>query len=189
VYKGPGWDSKWKYRFKLVYSTLGGLAMPEQKPDDLVAELVPDPTKLPDVVVLRGYLGKSTREGVSRLYVNLNFTEYVEVADADVVANRSLAANQNPLGGTMLWVKRNATLLRATVCLAQEHAAFLTGEITASALRRSKMELPVGRKLAYLGVQRGGPTDHLYYSTCRGPACEDPQPPGGCCLGPETTII
>jgi hypothetical protein len=163
--------------------------MPEQKPDDLAAELVPDPTKLPDLVVLRGYAGKSTRAGFSRLYVDLSFSEFVEVADEDVLAKRSLAANQGPLGGTVLWVKRNATLLRATVCLAQEHAAFLKGEITASALRRSKMELPVGRKLADLGVQRGGPTDPLYYSTCRGPPCEDPQLPGGCCLGPQTTII
>ena len=130
--------------------------MPEQKPDDLAAELVPDPTKLPDLVVLRGYLGKSTRAGFSRLYVDLSFSEFVEVADEDVLAKRSLAADQDPLGGTVLWVKRNATLLRATVCLAQEHAAFLKGEITASALRRSRMELPVGRKLAGLGVQRAG---------------------------------
>lgn len=160
-----------------------GLEMPEQKPDDLAAELVPDPTKLPDLVVLRGYLGQSTRAGFSRLYVDLSFGEFVEVADEDVVAKRSLAANQDPLGGTVLWVKRNATLMRATVCLAREHAAFLTGEIAASALRRSKMELPVARKLADLGVQRGGPTDPLYYSTCRGQYCEDPSPPQHCPLG------
>jgi hypothetical protein len=163
--------------------------MPEQKPDDLAAELVPDPTKLPDLVVLRGYLGKSTRAGFSRLYVDLSFSEFVEVADEDVLAKRFLAANQDPLGGTVLWVKRSATLLRATVCLAQEHAAFLKGAITASALRRSRMELPVGRRLADFGVQRGGHTDPLFESTC---ACEDPPPhhPGGCCLlGPHTTII
>jgi hypothetical protein len=162
--------------------------MAEQKPDDLAAELVPDPTNLPDLVVLSGYLGKSTRAGFSRLYVDVSFTEFVEVADEDVLARRSLAADQDPLGGTVLWVKRSAALLRATVSSAQEHAAFLRGEITAS--RQSQMELPVGRKLAEFGVQRGGPTDPLYYSTCRGPACEDPphHRPGGCCLGPRTTI-
>ena len=101
---------------KLVYSNFGGLEMPEQKPDDLAAELVPDPTKLPDLVVLRGYLGKSTRAGFSRLYVDLSFSEFVEVADEDILAKRSLPANQDPLGGTVLWVKRSATLLRATVC-------------------------------------------------------------------------
>ena len=163
--------------------------MPEQKPDDLVAELVPDPTTLPDVVVLRGYLGKSTLPGFSRLYVNLNLTEYVEVADADVVATRSLAANQNPLGGAVLWIKRNATLLRARVCSAQEHAAFLKGKITASASRRAKMELPLGRKLADVGDQLAVVTDPLYYSTCRGAACEDPPIDPGCCLGPQTTIM
>jgi hypothetical protein len=130
--------------------------MPEQKPDDLAAALVPDPTKLPDVVVLTGYLGKSTRAGFSRLYVDLSFGEYVEVADEDAVASRSLAANQNPLGGTVLWIKRNATVLRAKVCLAQEHAAFLKGEITASASHRSKIELPVGRNLADHGDQLAG---------------------------------
>jgi hypothetical protein len=160
--------------------------MSEQKPDDLAAELVPDPTELPDVVVLRGYLGKSVRAGVSRLYVDLSFSEFVEVADEDVLAKRSLDASQNPLGGTVLWVKRNAALLRATACLAQEHAAFLKGEITANALRRSRMELPVGRRLADLPVQRGGPTDPLYYSTCRGPYCEDPSEPHHC---PQGTVM
>jgi hypothetical protein len=156
--------------------------MPEQKPDDLAAELVPDPTKLPDLVVLRGYLGKSTRAGFSRLYVDLSFSEFVEVADEHVLARRSLAATEDPLGATVLWIERNATLLRTRVCSAEEHAGFLRGEITASALRGSKMELPVGRKLADL-VQRGGPTDPLYYSTCRGPACfgevPDRWPPTG----------
>lgn len=159
--------------------------MSDQKPDDLAAELVPDPTKLPDLVTLRGYLGKSDRAGFSRLYVDLRFSEFVEVADEDVLARRSLAANQDALGGTVLWVKRNATLLRATVCLAQEHAAFLQGAITASSLRRSRMELPVGRRLADLGVQRGGHTDPLFESTCR---CDEPEPDFGCCLGPLSTI-
>src|SRR5262245_14029206 len=162
---------------KILLRPFGGLEMPEQKPDDLAAELVPDPTKLPDLVVLRGYLGKSTRAGFSRLYVDLSFSEFVEVADEDVLAKRSLATNQDPLGGTVLWVKRNATLLRTTVCLAQEHAAFLKGEITANALRRSKMELPVGRRRAAARRDDGGPTDPLYYSTCRGPNCEDPHGP------------
>ena len=156
--------------------------MPEQKPDDLAAELVPDPTKLPELVILRGYVGKSTRAGFSRLYVDLSFSEFVEVADEDVLARRSLVANQDPLGGTMLWVKRSATLLRARVSSAQEHATFLTGEITAS--RQTQLELPAGRRLAEFLVQRGGPTDPLYYSTCRGPFCEDqhgPHPTGRLC--------
>jgi len=161
--------------------------MADQNPDALAAELVPDPTKLPDLVVLSGYLGTSTRAGFSRLYVDLNFSEFVELADADVLARRSVPADQDPLGRTVLWVKRSAPLLRATVSSAQEHAAFLKGEITTS--RQSQMELPVAGKLAAFRVQRGGPTDPLYYSTCRGPACEDPpHRPGGCCLGPQTTI-
>lgn len=150
-------------------------AVPDQKSDDLAAELVPDPAKLPDLVVLKGHLGKSARAGFSRLYADLSFNEFVELADDDVLARRSVS-KQDPLGGSLLWVKRDATLLRSTVCSAQEHAAFLTGEITASALRRSKLEYPVERKLDEFAIQRGGPTDPLYYSTCRGPACEDQGP-------------
>ncbi|MEU8007097.1 hypothetical protein AB0B66_38550 [Catellatospora sp. NPDC049111] len=160
--------------------------MSEQMPDDIAAELVSDPTNPPDVVVMRGFLGKSDRAGFSRLYADLNFSEFVEVADDDVVASRSLAGNQNPLGGTVLWVRRTATLLRATVCTAREHSAFLQGEITAKALHRSRMELPVGRRPVDVPVLRGGPTDPLYYSTCRGPLCEDPGPNPGC---PQNTVL
>ena len=156
--------------------------VPQQIPDDLAAELVPDPSKLPDVVVLRGYSGKSNRAGFTRIYVDVTFSEFFEVADADVLARRSVA-DQDALGGSMLWVKREATLLRANVCLAHEHAAFLTGEITARALARSKIEVAAGRRLSDVAVLRGGPTDHLYYSTCRGPNCEgsvpDRRPPTG----------
>ena len=156
--------------------------MSEQKPDGLAAELVPDPTKLPDLVVLRGFLGNSTRAGYSRLYVDVTFSAFVEVADEDVLARRSL---EDSLGGTVLWVKRDAAVLRATVCLAQEHASFLKGQIT-SALRRSRMELPVGRRLArLLGAQSGGHTDPLFFSTCD---CDEPGE-GGPCLGPWPTIM
>jgi hypothetical protein len=144
----------------------------KKKPDDLAAELVPDPTKLPDLVVLRGHLGKSTQAGYSRLYLNLSFNEYVEVADEDVVANRS---SDNPLGFTVLWVKRDAKLLRATVCSAQEQAAFLRGGIAAGALRRSRMELPVARMRGFGDTDV---TDPLYYSTCSGPECYPEGGPG-----------
>ena len=107
-------------------------------------------------MVLTGYLGESGRAGVSRLYVDLSFSEFVEVADDDILAKRSPDANQDPLGGTVLWVKRDTTLLRTTVCSADEQAAFLKGKITANALRRSRMELPAARKLADLGVVREG---------------------------------
>lgn len=164
--------------------------MPEQKPDDLAAELVPDPTNIPDLQILRGFLGKSGRPGFSRLYFDLMFTDYVEVADGDILARRSFATDQNPLGGSMLWVKASATLLRATIIPAQEHATFLKGAITASALRRSRTELPVARNLASLGVQRGGPTDPFYYSSCR--TCQPGQCGDGipeCCLGPTSTLM
>ncbi|KGT75355.1 hypothetical protein MA20_33270 [Bradyrhizobium japonicum] len=115
--------------------------MPEQKPDDLAAELVPDPTRLPDLVVLRGYLGMSARAGFSRLYLDVSFSEFVELADEDILARRSLAVNQDSLGGTVLWVKLSTTLLRTTVSFAQEQTAFLKGEITASALHHARMGL------------------------------------------------
>lgn len=142
--------------------------MAEKRRDDLAAELVPDPTKLPDLVVLRGYLGTTTRKGFSRLYVDVSFSAFVEVADDDVVARRSLAADQDPLGVTVLWVKRNATVLRATIGAAEQQAAFLKGGIT-SALRQSRMELPAARNLRGFGDT--DVTDPLYYSTCRGPDC------------------
>ncbi len=108
--------------------------MPE-KADDFVGKLVLDPAKPSEFMVLQGFSGKSSLQGQTRLYLTLDLSEYVEVADGDVVHSQSLATDQNPLGGTMLWVKTDARLLHTRTRAAKSRADFLQGDIADKFLR------------------------------------------------------
>ena len=71
----------------------------EQHP--FVEALVPDPSQDPPrVTVLRGFLGKSTTEGMVRLYLTLALDEYVEIAAADILRSQQLPDDR----GNVLWV-------------------------------------------------------------------------------------
>jgi hypothetical protein len=72
----------------------------EQHP--FVEALVPDPSQgPPNATVLRGFLGKSTTEGVWRLYLTAALDEYVEIPEADILHSRQLlaAASDEDEGG------------------------------------------------------------------------------------------
>src|SRR2546430_3755462 len=83
----------------------------ELKKDALVEKLVSDPAAPPDTIRLVGFLGKSSRDGYWRLYLTSQLNEYVECHEDDIVHTQSLATEQNPLAGTMAWIKRDAKLL------------------------------------------------------------------------------
>src|SRR5690606_19703430 len=52
--------------------------MPKLVPDKLIEALVPDPSQLKHLTRRVGWVGKSTREGFARLYLNLNLNSYLE---------------------------------------------------------------------------------------------------------------
>jgi hypothetical protein len=119
--------------------------------DEIIANLMPDPTAPPDVRALVGFLGKSPRDGRWRLYLTLELKEYVEFSEEDVLYSQSLRTEQNPLGGTIVWIERDAKLqhIRATPVRAQ--AEFLEGEVTQRFLPE------IGREGATGGVGREKP--------------------------------
>src|SRR5579884_3798792 len=91
---------------------------PEEQPgqqefseDSLVSRLIPDPAQVPpDVTTLDGFLGKSTTPSHWRLYLTAKLDEYVEIATEDIVSREALVGEKHPLGGTRLWIKREAKL-------------------------------------------------------------------------------
>jgi len=101
-------------------------------PDKLVERLVPDASQLPDVRVLVGFLGKSTGERHWRLYLTPTLSEYVEFAENDVVHSHSFDSDDNRLGGTAVWVKREANLRHTRSASREAQADFLRGAISAS---------------------------------------------------------
>jgi hypothetical protein len=103
---------------------------PALKEEEIVRSLVPDPAQPPDVRVLVGFLGKSAQERSWRLYVTPNFSEYVEFAEADVVHSRTLQTGPStPLGGTVVWLKRGANVMRVRTTSREAQADFLQGSI------------------------------------------------------------
>jgi hypothetical protein len=120
------------------------------EPDDIIKRLAPDPAQLPDVVSYVGFLGDSTRDGYHRLYFSSNLTEYVEFSKADVVASQRLPADQTPLGlgGTLVWLRREATVLHSRTVPIQAQASFLAGDISAAFLRGAAGQAPTGGPMA-----------------------------------------
>jgi hypothetical protein len=82
---------------------------PEIKQDALVERLVADPAN-PGVKLLSGYLGRGDREGVWRLYLNLEFNDYLEIAEADILHVEKLGRDDASQAGAWVWVKRDASV-------------------------------------------------------------------------------
>ncbi len=108
----------------------------EKKPlkaDKLIQKLVTDPANPPDVTVIKGFLGESHRPGYWRLYLSPDLKSYVEIAKSDILHSQEVSENQSALGGTLLWVKKGASLEHTRTVSKQVQAEFLSGDVAASA--------------------------------------------------------
>lgn len=76
--------------------------------DDFVKLVRPDPNKTEPVSLLNGYVGASTSDDKIRLYADSSLAEYIDIAIADIL--HSIPNNEDPLGGSQLWVKQSANV-------------------------------------------------------------------------------
>lgn len=108
-----------------------GSQPPPLSQDPLVELLLPDPTQgHPNVRVLAGYLGNSTQKENVRLYLTPALDVYLELPREAIMQSQSLVSDQNPLGGTLLWVKQDTDMvLHTRTNLRQRQAQFLGGNI------------------------------------------------------------
>ena len=108
----------------------------ELKPklDDFTAKVVADPAKPQETLLLQGFLGASSQPDHTRVYSDLTLVSYVDVANADIVHVEQLPRDQSPLGGSYLWVKKQADVLPGTgTGELGAKAKFLQGPIVAEA--------------------------------------------------------
>jgi hypothetical protein len=156
--------------------------------DPLAEEVVPDPSKYSDAVVLTGFVGRSAQDGNIRLYDDAGFRSYFEISVSDIVHTQQLPTTQAPLGGSLLHVKPGALLRRVQVS-AEIEARFLGGPMSAAATRAPGIS-SLGRSGRALLGRQGKP----YLSVVRCPSddrtsCADVCPTRGCwitldCGGP-----
>lgn len=100
-----------------------------EKNDNFVDHLIGDPSQIPEMVLLNGYMGKSSLDGYSRLYLNAVCSEYYEIPGDAVLHSMKLPAASSPLGASCVWVKGDAELIRKGKTSADVKTRFFCGDI------------------------------------------------------------
>jgi hypothetical protein len=77
---------------------------PDLTQDSLVEKLRPDPSQPPSIE-RRGFLGRSDRPDYCRLYLTRALTDYLEIANADIVHRE---VDKDPDAGSRIWIKPTA---------------------------------------------------------------------------------
>ncbi len=103
--------------------------MAEKNETSFISSLVSDPDKVPDMIFLSGFVGPSSLQGYTRLYLNVVLSEYFEIPQDAVLHSLRLPAASNFLGETALWIKKDAELIRKGKATAETKAKFFSGEI------------------------------------------------------------
>ena len=82
--------------------------------EDAVSRLTSAGSEPGGVTAFVGLLGRSPKEGYWLLYLGLDMNRYIEIRGEDVVHSETLTPERSPfgsLGGTRLYVKRDATVV------------------------------------------------------------------------------
>ena len=108
-----------------------------------VAKLVADPKAPPDTVLLSGFLGASSDPGHTRLYFAAQLANYVEIPDDAILHEQEMPKEASPLGGSYVWVKRDAQLIYGPIGPNRRKASFLEGPLAQDMAPRPAPPLPL----------------------------------------------
>ena len=104
-----------------------------------------------DVIRIKGYVGKSDSNDIIRLYLNLNFNEYVEVNKNDIV--HAEETDDIEQGGTCIWINSKSEITRVKVESTKEQARFIEGQITTAQIKPTQVaEFTLAQKRMSLGI-------------------------------------
>lgn len=101
----------------------GSPAGPKVRYDDIVARVHADPAKTQGTTLLSGYVGKGDAAGRVRIYPDISFGTYYDVAEDDVVHSVPIPKETSPHGGSHVWVKPGAEVKQGPSVAAQAAAA------------------------------------------------------------------
>jgi hypothetical protein len=115
--------------------------------DELILRLVPDPAKIPNLIVLVGFLGRSSRpgeldDGKYRLYLTPTINDYITFDRTDLVY-RQPPPEGSPTVGSIVWLKGDATVQHTHIESHQLQAEFLYGKMMDNA-QMSMPDFPKG---------------------------------------------
>jgi hypothetical protein len=110
-----------------VAKSIEGRDGPDLSPDEIVAAVLgrgaPE-----NLITLVGFLGDSDTRGHHRLFVDPALTRWLDIPDADIVQRHRIPREHDTYGGrSVLYVRRDAVLLKGEVTTADAEAEYLTG--------------------------------------------------------------
>src|ERR1700761_351370 len=99
--------------------------------DDFIANAVPDPRNVGETLFLTGFVGASSQSEHTRIYSDASLSSYVDVKTSDIVHSEALSEQQSPLGGSYIWLKRDAEVYFGSPGQSTK-GKFLQGPLTAA---------------------------------------------------------
>jgi hypothetical protein len=94
-----------------------------------IDRIVKDPKAPPKTLLLVGYLGRSSEEGHTRLYLDPELGDYVEIPN-DAILHAERSGEDSPLAASFVWIQRSADVVHGEAGGTRYRAGFLEGRIT-----------------------------------------------------------
>ncbi|MEV4365302.1 hypothetical protein [Nonomuraea sp. NPDC049625] len=100
------------------------------QPDEFVDHISGNRQIPPDVQAFAGFLGRAPEQGHWRLFLSADLTEFLEFEERDLVHHTKIDPAASILGGTVIWLRRDATVRHTRLDTHQAQLEFLVGNIT-----------------------------------------------------------
>ena len=97
--------------------------------DDFVSKVVPDPKQPANALLLFGYIGASSEADQVRLYFDPRLEDWIDIRRESILYAKALDSDQSQLGGSLVWIPRDAEITHGAVGAGQLKARFLEGRL------------------------------------------------------------
>jgi hypothetical protein len=97
--------------------------------NDIQTELGNSDVLPQDLALFWGFAADAGREGYARLYLNLQFNEYIEFETSAIVFSKDLGGQDRPFSGIAVWLRRSTTIQHVRVESLDLQRNFLQGTI------------------------------------------------------------
>jgi len=87
--------------------------------DELPKRLMKEGALVEDLVMMYGFVGESTTEDTITFYLDPALKTSIVVRDEDIVHHVKVTKAQNPIGGTVIWIKNAASYTQTNSVQAQ----------------------------------------------------------------------
>ena len=100
---------------------------------EFVKQIVTDPAKHIETLLLTGFVGPSSEKEHTRLYFDPQLSQYVEIPNKAILYSQAMAPEASPLGAVYLWIEPGAQLVHGKAGTDRAKAKFFEGPIAQGA--------------------------------------------------------